>query len=443
MTLRRPSIRQVLSASLLAAAAAVAACSPKAPLSVMLNRPFAMDSLGGRGPDSTTSAGRGDAPRYAACADMKNDSALTSHFVPDSTRNFLLKNGYYTWCIPEYHDVQRFRTPGRGYGPIAASFASSTSSFYTDHTSFDTYYINVAIVDVSAGDITPAYNHLNLTNGHNCVFLTHEHTGRGGSSGPGHWKAAIGPPVAGTCFGASSSARDVPVDMDQPYPDAAEYPPVTRFIEASNMGQGGPPITFLSVRCANAWCSIGRGGGLVALPSTHSAMGVSGTTSRWIVPGWSDDQHWGVPATGTLPIQPHTDPASIVPVDNLSSYNTETAFDADWIHVAHVNVPRGTLPAKYLNAYALTDGSSVKMWIKRYPPRPGSRDYRWYARFGADPHNNKMPTFRVDYTPHPSSSYPPAWTARWRWRDTDEDIWVACAAGCCFVEQGPVGPGEP
>jgi hypothetical protein len=56
----------------------------------------------------------------------------------------------------------------------------------------------------------------------------------------------------------------------------------------------------------------------------------------------------------------------------------------------------------------------------------------WKAQFvpgNAAPTNQTL--FKVSREPHPGQTVP--LTARWMWRDTDEDIWISCDQGCCTI----------
>ena len=93
-----------------------------------------------------------------------------------ATMSFADSNTYYSWCIPEYHDDQRFHdgnAASEDYGPIAHTFANPKLSTLNDHTMFDHAYINVAIVDVESGPLPDPYGKLGLEQASNCLYLMH------------------------------------------------------------------------------------------------------------------------------------------------------------------------------------------------------------------------------------------------------------------------------
>ena len=348
--------------------------------------------------------------------------------ILDSTRRaFLVRNGYCTYFIPEFHDEQRLTDNASGYGPIAYSYAHPVSGSLTTHAGYDKRWVNVASVWVTSSPLFPAYNGLHLQNGANCVYLWHNHPGSGESGQP-QWRGRIVPPNPANNLCDGGTGGVVPVAFEQPSTSPADYPPVTRWME----GQSRHP--FLGVRCGDMWCIIGPGG--AALASSHMGSGGWTYSPQSIIRGWHDDQTLGVPtAPGASPfgILATGPKISIIPHEALGTRTVGSFLTGAWIPVATVIVPIGvTLPPKYgsIPGYGLTTGPNL-FEIRA----TGSYPHQWRVRLtnAAYPtgHEFARPVKWQDHSAF--TTFVPA-TARWRWFDTDEEMWTRCGIGCCMIQ---------
>jgi hypothetical protein len=354
--------------------------------------------------------------------------ADSTHQFSDSIAIVLPQNGYCTYLIPEYHDDQALRAnDNTTYGPVVWTFASPWVGNYTQPSDFEgSLWLNVAIVKVDpySAALPPEYQRLHLQVGFNCMFLHHDT-----SESPRHWIAAMVPAAKDSdCGGLTITASDtLPVYDEHQSPDANDYPAVTRIIEASDTH------SYIGVRCGNSWCVVGA-----TFPQVPKASfdGVTnaGVSARWRVKGWFDEQHLAVvDATNRLRPQQL---AALIPSDSLSLFDS-TAYAKGWKLVAQVyfpDPPVGKYGQPDANGYGWTQGFN-KVWLhSTVVSRPTSKDtVIWTSAFGEDA-GHATHIKQVIRTDHGQDSLPVPWTARWRWAAGDEQMWVACLAGCCMVK---------
>lgn len=388
--------------------------------------------------DPITMVATGPVPVRAACApEMRT---VHPYFTPDdSLVSTLRQNGYCQLHIPEYHDEQRLRDGDGDLGPIAYAFASPNLIDFTSHDQFDDGWVNVGIVDISAEsteDVPKTYEEMGFAPGTNCVYFHHDHDFVTADD----WEAIVAPPQSGRCSGATGKALRA---VREEGPEGlANYPPVARFVERSN-GNG-----MVGFRCADGWCIVGTSKkGNVPTSAHHDAAEVTAemlaASSRWSVKGWFDDQHLGVKTVeGRHGILPYLR-ASLVPHNALADQEL-TDFSADWVEVAYVYIPRQALiPEKYSFVVRDDPGDALPPDTLGYGLTYGlniiemtgsaTEGCSWKARIK----NRRFPdglvrkVCRVD---HGDSPFDVPATARWRWLDSDEKIWVRCDRGCCMVE---------
>lgn len=375
---------------------------------------FAMDSIG--------------VQRPGACAAHALTAADSIHQFSDSIRDVLPRNGYCTYLILGYHDVQPLRVNDNvDYGPTVWSFASPWVANYTRDKDFEALWLNVAIVKVdatSSAALPAEYQRLHLRGGFNCLFLYHDRSGR-----PPRWRAAmVRSNAKNDCGNVTITADDtLSVQDEHPFPHAADYPPVTRFIESADTR------TFIGVRCGNRWCDVGAK--WPELPNTVlDGIAQAGKSARWRVKGWFDEQHLAI-ADANQHLRPRQ-LAALIPSDSLSLFDS-TAYDHAWKLVATVyfpDPPTGKYGDTGKGGYGWTQGFN-KVWLHSMvvPLREGVDTVKWMSAFGDDPggaaHFND-----VVRTDHRNLGLPVPWTARWRWVDNDEQMWVACLMGCCMVK---------
>jgi hypothetical protein len=298
---------------------------------------------------------------------------------------------------------------------------------YTGHKVFDNLWLNVAIIKVDeepSATLPPEYRWLHLHGGFNCLFLYHDHS----QTAP-HWRAAmVRPKVDYDCGTVTITDQDTLSVLDeQPFPKADDYPPVTRFMESTETR------TFIGVRCGDRWCAVGA---KWPYPLKSSLDGVSGVgkSARWHVKGWFDEQHLAV-ADASNHMRPQQ-LGVIIPSDSLSLFDS-TAYATDWKLVAAVyfpDAPAGKYGDKSAAGYGWTQGFN-KVWLRsNVVQRPTAKDtVIWTTVFGEDP-KTAVHIKQVVQTDHSKEGLPVPWTARWRWVAGDEQMWVACLAGCCMVK---------
>jgi hypothetical protein len=361
--------------------------------------------------------------------------------------SFARVNGYFNWCVPEYDDDQRFHDGQQNsadYGSIAHVLAIPSLDSLKTTGQFDGQYIQVAIVDVEApvtADLPP-YHDLGLT-AHNCLYLQH-HTKFAGLKAS--FTALMVPAdknlLCPTTPQAAATKTELQVKVERPYSSSdADYPPTTRFIE----GAGGR--TLIGVKCATYWCVVGPPGfGDVPASAHANATGIP-PKAQANVKGWFDDQVLGVPdGNGKFGIHRKIR-ASAIPDAGLGS-----------LKVADFIVPIGTQSykvvgrtyfpddppkdSKYVTVFGFSKGLNVvAMRAEIHPVSTGNPkpETVWFAQVtDANGHvTNDIPTRRTDHHKFDQlgnlvlTSVPA--TMRWRWFDSDEDLWVECDVGCCLA----------
>ena len=362
---------------------------------------------------------------------------------------FARANGYYNWCIPEFDDDQRLfdgRPNSEDYGAIAHVMAAPELDGLRLTNQFDGQYLRVAIVAVESpvsSDLAP-YHDLGLT-AQNCLYLQHYSKFFDAWHG---WTALMVPPdknlVCPASPQASATKTVLAVTVEPPYSNNyADYPPTTRFIE----GAGGR--TLIGVKCATAWCIVGPPGFGDVPASAHAhATAAIPAKAQSIVKGWFDDQVLGVAdGSGELGIHRRFR-ASAIPDAGLGSLKVAdfmvTNVGTETYKVVGRTFFPDSLPtdSKYAKVYGFSRGLNVVALRAEFHPATSTSpkaDTAWFAQVTDANGNvrNDIPTRRTDHRKiDPAGNLVlasiPA-TMRWRWFDSDEDLWVECDLGCCLV----------
>lgn len=337
--------------------------------------------------------------------------------------DFAEANGYNHWCIPEYHDDQRFSMGSAGnplhLGPLAHTLASPQLGAITSHAGFDAGWVNVALVDVE-DPVTPMpapYRALGLMISRSCMYLRHDH----GGAAPTFVGLMVTAPSSGVCPTTPDRARGqlLGVTEEAPVAGEAEYPPVTRFVE------WGSGQTAVGVRCGDHWCNVGARD--VPRPA-HAAVGALSASSRGVVKGWFDDQLLAVRSSTAPHGLQRAARASVIPDPGLGDV-TIARFLEGYQRVATAYFPSAP-PKKYERAGFGQGSTSIELRATRAQTAAGADTLIWTARLTNGRSSVIRKVFRTDHS-HWLSSMPA--TARWRWNARDEDLWVACAVGCCRV----------
>ncbi|MGH7594458.1 MAG: hypothetical protein ACRELE_11505 [Gemmatimonadales bacterium] len=427
---RSRSVARGVMVSLVSAALLMFATGCHRPVNLFALR-VALDTSGRRtiSPDTAFKMDRTGVTQAGACTGQTLSLAdSAAHGYSDSISVALPRNGFCTYQISEYHDVQQLRINNNAdYGPLVWSFASPWLGNYTQDKDFNSLWLNVAIVKVDAprtAVLAAPYRDLRLSGGFNCVFLYHDT-----SVSPHQWRAAVVPAIVDLDCGnlKITASNIVPVQDEQKFPDAGDYPAVTRFIESADTR------TFIGVRCGNRWCAVGAKFPDLVHTSALENLPGAGTSPQWRIKGWFDEQHLAV-ASGTAPAHPQQ-LAALVPSDSLSLFDS-TAYDHNWKLVATAyfpDTPAGKYGEKSAAGYGWVAGFN-NVWLRsKVVSRPSRPDtVEWMSVIGdtTKPQHVKA----VVRTDHLKDSLPVPWTARWRWVPNDEQMWVACLMGCCMVK---------
>ena len=368
-------------------------------------------------------------------------SGSQQHVFPDTLVDMLEANGYCHYFIPEYHDEQRLSDGGTDYGHLAYVFAAPRVQTIADHGAFDDAWVNVAIIDVArnrppfGNTLAATYTALNLTLQQNCLYIRHRHT-----AGSAQWEAVIGPPrttASNVRLCNGGVGRRIPVAREEPSPNPAHYIGAARFVEGASQRR-----PMIGVRCGNGFCVAGARSTNDIPTHAHASLTLP-PNPQWHIKPWFDDQVVGVVGPGGFGIHPGLR-ASVVPDTALAS-RTVTQFRSAWIPVATVFIPgnlRLPLPPKYgfhIRPEGDTTGFGFTAGLNRIEMRAitiGGVEH-WKARIlnSTFPNGFIRVVKRADHLSWvQATGIPVPATARFRWLDNDETIWVACDAGCCRVE---------
>jgi hypothetical protein len=330
---------------------------------------------------------------------------------PDSFRVSLAPR---TGPIAEYHDCQRLIV-GQNYGPLVGVWAAEERTTLTPAD-----YENpngVAVAQVYNFTVDVPYTELGIKQGNHCLYLF----------------------KSGANWSARMLYRGVDLRCDRllnPADLASTQLLAVRRIPTNAMLPGDYPATarwdsdgsqhFIGVRCLDAWCEIGT-------PTVGNSASYAGTRVT-SVKGWYDEQQLSVP-TWNGRLKPGGAVGTLVPDPNLESYTFDTFRCAPdgattpchrtegWVPVAtmkiNVNVQH------YVDRLNLRAGTSSQIFM-RYDPHPESGATRWQTKIVSGSVIRYYRAVRVDHT---GIAVPG--TARWRWLDDDETVWVRCAPGCC------------
>jgi hypothetical protein len=385
---------------------------------------IAISRMGKPGADSSTTVARGTttgtgpgrapgmvpAHEGATCdlAGLDPIERRRTEALPDS----LAQWNY--WRVPEYQDAQRFvDSPTSSYGPLACVVANPRLADFTP-AQFASGAL-VAMLYLHEPASTGAYTDLKLSEpGFYCVWIR-------GSVERREVEAFVVRVTARRCDDLTDANRlEVRPRTWASVTNPADYPAVARFVGKT----GWRPL--IGVRCLAAWCVIGPRGALVEGPA-HDIPGAGAVGhARHAVLGWFDQQHLAVRNTAHPPLHlKATTRGSIVPEDALDSYPLDKFRDPAPTQVARIYMDgRRT---KYESAWGFT----------RVGPRNPNAlslqlmpDGTWKVFVNG----THRPNLRVTRADHSGFGLHTVGTARWKWSDRDEMIWVRCGEGCCSVE---------
>lgn len=372
--------------------------------------------------------------------------------------------------IVEFHDCQRLisLSDGRAYGPLVGIWVSRALDRLPDSLG----QVNPAI-PASAGlsklaasdtisDLGPAvpsaagtglafveiyawddgYRPLGIDRGWNCLYLFPAGSGR-------RYVARMVPtedenscliPAGADTIGGTP-LNVFPVTM--PGLGPKDYPMVGRW-EWNR--RKGAEHQYIGIGCGTSWCEITDQTMRPDSPR-HSIGSTPGAAERrvWEVAGWYDEQQLAVSGTGNVLVPAHFK-GTAIPDPGLDTLENTEAFDGKWVPVAEVsleaespayvsklNFHRGALPSgtparsttrvyMCMHRCDFSDGAAPAC---KHPPEGEP----WWAKIVS---RGSVQYRCVTRTPHEGMGHLPG-TARWRWMNKDETLWVRCTQGCCQV----------
>ena len=326
--------------------------------------------------------------------------------------------GWQNWRTWLHTDDQRFNTDG-SYGPVAYIAPADTLEFRTlraFHAAGNNGTLTaVILVDTTYGaSLRDAYTGLGLAGGFNCVNLQYDST----LQPTKRWKAYVYP-----AQGASSHCAlptPLPAELtvrrvtNPRFLAMEDVPPVARFHEGRRDGARRP---FFGMKCAEGWCMV--------LPANADSSrlphaGVNVDRREWAMHGWHDVQRVALVDHNRRPV-PSSIRGSVVPVRGLRDIN-RPEFTAGYQQVATVVFHDDIRGTKYADRYHFVRGRN-HVFLKRDTSSPTG----WRAQV-----RNISGTFELPVSQHLHGRAVPG-TARFRWIDTDEGLWVRCEDGCCKV----------
>ena len=236
-----------------------------------------------------------------------------------------------------------------------------------------------------------------------------------------------------------------------------DYPPVGRWEWDSRRKEH-----YISLKCGGAWCDITPDSNYHASPDYHAPAGTKRKLQRVVeVKGWYDEQDLAIPNPAQpgklMPANVH---GTVYPDSGLDDIESTDAFAGKWVTVARIGL-KGPLPLyeRKLNTdmgeYPSSNGmgrlNQLTLCAKgtgdcegvpdTLSCTPDPKGITWYARM--DPSGTKNPKgppgpsgpayFCVTRHDHSGLGRHIPGTARWWWVNTDEKLWIKCAAGCCTV----------
>jgi hypothetical protein len=258
-----------------------------------------------------------------------------------------------------------------------------------------------------------------------CLYLQAQGNGFVGSMQPGSGTCPATPGQGATPLDVEAISSPSAFSSGTEAQQSAQVPAVARFHEGAKKSASADVI-LLGTKCAARWCvfSPAQQG---AKPRAAAHRGLNPQWRTWAINGWSDAQRLAI---GTAP--------------NLEVSNLTSSVIAD----------TGLANKMWLVANGATHAPTIAQHAATIVmrERPGSTTYstRWHLQQGynelylwRDASNtwygeiqNVVGTtlyrIRIYVEKKHAGTNPPA-TARFRWNADDEEVWVACEGGCCYV----------
>jgi len=326
--------------------------------------------------------------------------------------------------IPEFHDCQKLITPGPGgageYGPTVAIFATTLSGQPPTASA-----PVIAIVFAMGG----SYSALGIQQqsdqpyGINCLYLFDSSVGQHAKMvGPVSQDvkcsdtAIVGQPGTPLWVLASSPNPNVPAVARWDYDSSAK-------------------LNYIGIKCGDAWCEIGRDSS-IKVSSMMDPSTLNPTLNTTVaVKGWYDQQLLAVPAGDSLKVSDVT--GTLIPAPGLGALVDANFVGFTEVATAIVDKPYTKLDLEPgVNTVSLCKGT-LSMCAPGDPtaPNPTMCPQGWWARIkSVSVAGLPKTTYHcVNYTEHTTFGANAPGTARWRWVDKDEQMWMRCSTGCCEV----------
>lgn len=359
--------------------------------------------------------------------------------------------------IPEYHDCQRFVKPDGTYDTRYAIFATLGLDSLGARWMRDSAQQGpsaalparrlAAVIYSWNGTYTP----LGIRPSFNCLYMYRDQ---------GSWQATmlwLGSQSA-TCASSltgSLGSNETPllvneIPQGRPAYDHTDYPPVARWDWDSVRTEH-----FISIKCDPTWCEIGDRAGIGAssrrfvgtatFPPDDPIPGPSvAPKHRWRtaeIKGWYDEQQLAVANAGGG-VRPGPLRGAVFPHMALGRHQLPSDFAnaaLPWMPAAYAQLDAAykTLQGRNrfdqgLNRISLCYGTMAFCGVPAGIQLPAScsATTSWWVRIDS-PRSEPRFTCAV-YRPHANVVIWP--TARWRWQETDETIWIRCTPGCCELQ---------
>jgi hypothetical protein len=333
-------------------------------------------------------------------------------------------------ATPEQHDIQALPTAKfDGFGPVAGIVPwPGASSLTTDQLRKAKGPVGVLVAAAALmGDpgTEQMYTALGLTKEANYCLSVRGDPVADDSGKPEEWDAWIWTQDDGGCDATTPQNQkrlDAYFFTEGADDEDIDYPAAAWWDEGkwSKRDQ-----TTFGVRCGTGWCEIGPDGFKPKRVDSNKAerpendYDIPKKSRKTRVRGWYDEQWLAEVGTSLKP----GSRAYIVPRDRIHDI-PRSRYEAGYVELAKIRIFEGKLPLgkRYtdrglivgINTLSLTYDAGAKKWFAKIANK-----------------KTEYAGIKVTYQVH---DWLPPERARWDWSDTDDDIWIACDAGCCHVE---------
>ena len=244
---------------------------------------------------------------------------------------------------------------------------------------------------------------------------------------------------------ADGDLRVTPVMVPHADLDGTDVPAVARWDwDPKN------EVQYIGIACGDRWCEV-SGDRLVAsrrfgvndgpaqepVPN-HPPKKPAGKHKRvWMIKGWYDEQYIAVAGGTKGDLTPGGVLATIFPHGQLDELNSVSDFQAGWVPAATVRLDSAMPSYEVKSNFTPKDnriflcengkgncGDAIGQTPKECTASQGGT---WFAKIVS---GRGVTKYRcVTRREHKDVVA----TARWRWLNNDETVWIRCANGCCTL----------